>query len=103
MASGGQNNNNNRVLPSTPPFSYDITSFENNPNSSLTDSIHNPFFLHNGDHLGLALVSHILFGPNYNTWTRAMSFNAKNKLDFVDGTLPQPHIEDPTTNIWSTS
>ena len=102
MAHGGQNNNNNRVPSPTPPSSSDITSSENNLNSFPTDSIHSPFFIHNGDHLSLALVSYILTSLNYNTRSRAMSMAlAKNKLAFVDGTLPQPPTEDPTTSIWS--
>ena len=31
------------------------------------DNINNPLFLHNGDHPGQIIVSHILTGPNYNT------------------------------------
>ena len=31
----------------------------------------------------------------------SMALNAKNELDFVDGTLPQPPTEDPTANIFS--
>ncbi|XP_024032616.1 uncharacterized protein LOC112095167, partial [Morus notabilis] len=67
------------------------------------DNINSPFFLHSGDHPGLALVSHILTGPNYNTWSRAMlmALNAKNKLSFVDDTLLQPHSGDPSSGVWS--
>ena len=56
MARGGQNNNC-VVMSST---------------SSPMEDLSIPFFLHNGDHLGLILVSHPLHGPNYNTWSRAM-------------------------------
>ena len=94
MARGG--NNNNRSQPLIPPSSsqYDPSSMENT---------HSPFFLHNGDHPGLVLVSHILTGANYNTWSRAMlmALNAKNKLGFVDGTLQQPNQEDAFTGVWS--
>ena len=31
----------------------------------------------------------------------SMALNAKNKLDFVDETLPQPPIEDTMANILS--
>lgn len=41
--------------------------------------IHSPFFLHSRDHPGLALVSHILTGPNYNTWSRAMKMGVECK------------------------
>ena len=38
---------------------------------SMDDSS-SPFFLHNGDHPGLNLVSHPLTGNSYHTWRRAM-------------------------------
>ncbi|KAH7575418.1 hypothetical protein JRO89_XS02G0104900 [Xanthoceras sorbifolium] len=85
MALGNQNPNNNvnRFQPLTPPSASNTLTLD----YSSIDNIHSPFFLHNGDHPGLALVSHILTGPNYNTWSRAMlmALNAKNKLGFVDG------------------
>ncbi|KAJ4705228.1 Retrovirus-related Pol polyprotein from transposon TNT 1-94 [Melia azedarach] len=99
MARSGQNNNNNnRFQPITPSASSSIAT----PSPSM-DDIHNPFFLHNGDHPGLILVSHILTSPNYNTWSRAMlmALNAKNKLYFVDGSLLKPSSDDPTAGIWS--
>ena len=70
---------------------------------SLMENINNPFFLHNGDHPGLVLVSHVLIGPNYSTWSRAMlmALNTKNKLEFVDVILLQHMTDDPTTRIWS--
>ena len=96
MARGGQNNNNNRFQPLTPPSSSTTTY-------SPMDNIHSPFFLHSGDHPGLALVSHVLTGPNYNTWSRAMvmALNAKNKLGFVDGSLRSPPTDDPMGGVWS--
>ncbi|KAJ9679025.1 hypothetical protein PVL29_021059 [Vitis rotundifolia] len=65
MARGGQNNNQ-VVMSSTFSPMEDLSS---------------PFFLHNGDHPRLILVSHPLHGPNYNTWSRAilMALTAKNK------------------------
>jgi hypothetical protein len=55
----------------------------------------NPFFLHNGDSPGAVLVSQPLTGENYNTWSRSMtlSLNAKNKLGFINGSLPKPSDE----------
>ncbi|XP_024023054.1 uncharacterized protein LOC112092088 [Morus notabilis] len=100
MARGGNNNtatnppatNNNHFLPLTPA-----------PDLSSIDGANSPFFLHTGDHPGLSLVSHALTGPNYNTWNRAMlmALNAKNKLCFVDGSIPQPPVTDPLAGIWS--
>ena len=67
------------------------------------ENSNSPYFLHNVDHLNLVLVSHPLTGCNYNTWSRAMwmTINAKNKLGFMDGSIPQPVADELTVNIWS--
>lgn len=61
------------------------------------------FYLHNGDHPGLMLVSHPLTGTNYNTWSRAisMALTAKNKLYFVDGTYLHPKLDDLMYGVWN--
>ena len=50
----------------------------------------NPFFLHHGDNTGAMIVSKPLNGDNYNSWKKPMimALSAKNKLSFVNGTLP---------------
>ena len=52
----------------------------------------NPFFLHHGDSPGAMIISKQLNSENYNTWKRAMlmALLAKNKLSFVNSTLPKP-------------
>ncbi|RVW45089.1 Retrovirus-related Pol polyprotein from transposon RE2 [Vitis vinifera] len=61
------------------------------------------FFLHSGDHPGLILVSHNLTGSNYNTWSRvmAMALIVKNKIGFVDGTIPRATQTDLLFNAWN--
>jgi len=61
--------------------------------SSLIENSSSQFYFSNGDHPGSVLVSQPLFGANYNTWSRSMilSLIAKNKMTFIDGSLPQPH------------
>ena len=51
------------------------------------DDLISPYFLHHSDNLGTLLVSQVLTGDNYPTWSRAitMAFEAKNNLGFVDG------------------
>ncbi|KAB5561469.1 hypothetical protein DKX38_006426 [Salix brachista] len=64
----------------------------------------NPFFLHHGDSPGAMIVSKQLNGDNYNTWKRAMmmALLAKNKLIFVDGTLPKPsNLYDSQGLAWT--
>lgn len=58
----------------------------------LTDNISSPFFLHNGDNPSVLLVPQPLAGENYNTWSRSMimALTAKNKLQFIDGSLVKP-------------
>ena len=72
-------------MPPTPESS-------NNSNSS-SDSYNDPYYLHNSDGPGLVLVSQTLTGDNYATWSRSMriALSVKNKLDFVEGSLPQPN------------
>lgn len=67
------------------------------------DNAHSPYFLHSADHPGLSIVSHTLDGMNYNNWSIAMrmSLDAKNKLSFVDGSLPRPNVDDRLFKIWS--
>lgn len=61
------------------------------------DNVHSPLFLHHADHPGLQIVSVQLDGSNYTQWCSAMkiAFDAKNKIAFVDGSLPRPAATDP--------
>ncbi|KAJ9701533.1 hypothetical protein PVL29_006756 [Vitis rotundifolia] len=70
---------------------------------STAEDSGSPYFLHSGDHPGLFLVSHQLTGSNYNTWNRAMimALTAKNKLGFVDGSLPRPPTIDLLFAVWN--
>ncbi|KAL6348402.1 hypothetical protein AAG906_005710 [Vitis piasezkii] len=75
----------------------------NVPNSlsSMEDST-SPYFLHNSDHPGIVLISHHLIGANYNTWSRAMvlTLTAKNKINFIDGSIPCPEYDDLLFGTW---
>ncbi|XP_020876686.1 uncharacterized protein LOC110227280 [Arabidopsis lyrata subsp. lyrata] len=72
-------------------------------NSDSIDSHHNPFYLHSSDHPGMSIVSETLTGDNYNSWivTMRTSLEAKNKISFVDGSLPRPSESDPLYKIWT--
>nr|BAE98790.1 hypothetical protein [Arabidopsis thaliana] len=52
---------------------------------------------------GNTLVSEVLDGSNFSSWKIAMfvSLNVKNKIAFVDGTLPRPPESDPSFRVWS--
>ncbi|KAL5571232.1 hypothetical protein UlMin_020829 [Ulmus minor] len=72
-----------------------------------TDRVHedsnNAFYLSNGDHPGLGLVSNSLTGSNYNSWHQSMiiALIAKNKFGFVDGSISKPEIGDNLYHFWS--
>lgn len=67
-----------------------------------SDDSSSPYYLHNGDHPGLNLVSHVLASNNFNTWNRGMTMamTAKNKLGLVDGRLNRPSIDDLLYGPW---
>ncbi|XP_010501746.1 PREDICTED: uncharacterized protein LOC104779049 [Camelina sativa] len=69
----------------------------------IVDSPHSPFFLHSADHPSLSLVADRLDETNYNHWCSAMkiALDAKNKLAFIDGSLPRPDEGNPIFRIWS--
>ncbi|GAU16526.1 hypothetical protein TSUD_167570 [Trifolium subterraneum] len=62
----------------------------------------NPYFLHPNENPGLVLVTPSLSGSNYHSWSRAMvmALKSKNKLRFVNGTLPRPDDDDHDSLAW---
>ena len=74
-----------------------MTHFPRNSNTepfSFDGIQYSPYYLTNGDNPGAAIISETLDGTNYNTWNIAITIalDAKNKLAFVDGSLPRPRI-----------
>lgn len=70
----------------------------NNSNSnSNNQSSNDPYFINNNDNPGSILVSQILTGENFASWSRSMeiALSAKNKFEFVDNSLPKPDGSDP--------
>lgn len=59
---------------------------------SIVEQYVNPYHLHHSDNTNLVLVSYLLTKCNYNSWSRAtlIGFLCKNKVGFVDGSLPCP-------------
>ncbi|XP_061345104.1 uncharacterized protein LOC133290959 [Gastrolobium bilobum] len=94
MARGGKNTN---PIPSSSSTSNVASS-----SASMEDSA-SPYYLQNGDHPGLILVTHSLTGPNFNSWNRAMliALTAKNKVCFVDGSLLRSDHSDLLFVAWT--
>ncbi|XP_072084592.1 uncharacterized protein [Arachis hypogaea] len=61
-----------------------------------------PYYLHPADSLGNPLISRVLDHQNYNSWSHYMllALKSKNKLAFIDGTLPKPPVDDPLFEAW---
>ena len=60
------------------------------------------FFIHPSDNTAQSFVSEKFEGENYITWKRSMIIGlaTKNKMCFVDGSLPKPAETDPTYKAW---
>ena len=62
-----------------------------------------PYFLPSSDNLGMSLVVQHLTEEDYNTWSRVVliSLDAKNKLGFIDATMPKPqYVNHPYYTAW---
>ncbi|KAK0585685.1 hypothetical protein LWI29_032394 [Acer saccharum] len=75
--------------------------------ASYTDDysdLDHPYYLHHSDHPGAVLVKTPLSTDNYGNWNRQIktALNAKNKTDFIDGSLEPPsELVKPTEfNCW---
>ncbi|MCH83453.1 retrovirus-related pol polyprotein from transposon TNT 1-94, partial [Trifolium medium] len=62
----------------------------------------NPYFLHPNENPSLMLVTPLLSGSNYHSWSRAMTMalKSKNKLHFINGSLPRPLDDDRESLAW---
>ncbi|GAV84026.1 UBN2_3 domain-containing protein, partial [Cephalotus follicularis] len=61
-----------------------------------------PYHLHSSNQPANPLVTQLLTDNNYPTWSRTitMDLEAKNKLGFINGTIPKPTTE-PTLSAWT--
>nr|KYP36910.1 hypothetical protein KK1_041925 [Cajanus cajan] len=65
-------------------------------------AVHSYLYLHPNENPATALVSPLLDSTNYHSWSRSMliALSAKNKVEFVDGSAPQPSPLDPMHASW---
>lgn len=67
------------------------------------DAVSSPFFLHPDDNLGVVFVTYPLISENDHSRSLSMviALFVKNKLGFVDRTLPKPSDPiDPMLPLW---
>ncbi|KAM1114116.1 hypothetical protein TB1_046048 [Malus domestica] len=60
------------------------------------------YSIHHSDHPNIVLVSKLVEGDNYSTWSRAMriGLSAKNKIGFVEGTVKSPSPTYAKFPLW---
>ncbi|XP_042969209.1 uncharacterized protein LOC122301926 [Carya illinoinensis] len=70
--------------------------------SNTTNMESSPYHLQNSDSPGAILVSNVLTGENYHTWSRSMimALKAKNKIGFVNGSIVRPASTDTSSDLW---
>jgi hypothetical protein len=76
--------------------------FANNTNKGYQNDTLNPYFLHPNENPALVLVTPLLNGGNYHSWSRSMTvaLRSKNKIQFINGSLPRPNDEDRDSLAW---
>ena len=90
-------------IPSSSSSSSSSSSTTSNTILVSVENSRSPYYLNNGDNPGIRIVPDPLTGDNYQAWRRSMTtaLSAKNKLGFVNGTIPQPNDEsDPLFSDW---
>ena len=60
------------------------------------------YFVHPSEVPNSVIVSSKFNGSNDLAWSRSMqrALGAKNKLPFINGSLPMPDLDDPNRNAW---
>ncbi|GAU20316.1 hypothetical protein TSUD_337970 [Trifolium subterraneum] len=76
--------------------------FTNDANKGYQNDTLNPYFMHPNENPALVLVTPLLNGGNYHSWSRSMTvaLRSKNKIHFLNGTLPRPMDEDRDSLAW---
>ncbi|XP_021767897.1 uncharacterized protein LOC110732285 [Chenopodium quinoa] len=60
------------------------------------------YYIHPSDNNNYKFINEVFYGENYSSWKRSMiiELSTKNKMSFIDGTLPKPHPTDATYKAW---
>ncbi|OMO87137.1 Integrase, catalytic core [Corchorus capsularis] len=80
----------------------DLEEITSAGSQSTEIDVMSPFYLHASDNPGQIYVSDLLHDGNYGEWVNDMSnaLFAKNKIGFVDGTIPRPGVDSPNLQHW---
>lgn len=67
------------------------------------ENSNHPLHIHHSDQPGAILVPQLLAEDNFSTWIDSMNvaLQIKNKIGFVDGTLPRPKKNPDEQNQWN--
>jgi len=70
--------------------------------SEQTPNMDNYLHLHPSENPVVTLISPVLDSANYHLWSRSMitALSAKNKVEFVDGSAPEPVKTDRMHGTW---
>ena len=87
-----------------------MTSSQSSPIPPSSDSFHhqsdhheNPYYLHKNNHAGLVLVTDLLkTASDFHSWRRSvkMALSVRNKLGFIDGTIPKLSLTHRDYGAW---
>lgn len=73
-----------------------------NQGNYLHIDVTSPYYFHASDYLGQIFFSEPLHDNNYSEWVIDMSnaLYAKNKIEFVDGSVPMPRADSNKLALW---
>ncbi|CAI8601314.1 unnamed protein product [Vicia faba] len=87
------------------PHSSPKNSPKNNPKhieTATTINPNHPFYIHPRENPSVTIVTPPLDDNNYHNWSKSMrhALTSKNKLSFINESLPKPSTYDPTYDQW---
>ncbi|XP_074297003.1 uncharacterized protein LOC141627673 [Silene latifolia] len=72
------------------------------PETSNTIDVNDPHYVYLSDAPGGKLVATVFEDTGYGEWRRSMliALSAKNKIGFIDGSIPKPSVNAATAKSW---
>uniref|UniRef100_A0A803NE55 Retrotransposon Copia-like N-terminal domain-containing protein n=1 Tax=Chenopodium quinoa TaxID=63459 RepID=A0A803NE55_CHEQI len=73
-----------------------------NSSVPVTSDPTSPYYINPSENTALPIVSEKFSGEAYGEWKRSMiiALATKNKLGFIDGSLPKPAEDHPNCGAW---